>query len=70
MTQADSTLVRIGRDLKFKLEQLGLKWQQLGTEGRTDVPMNPDGDRVSIDAIIRELLRRDEEHRTRSNRKG
>lgn len=68
MTQKDSTLIRIGRDLKFKLEQLGMKWQQLAEGGRTDVPYNPDGQRISLDAIIRQLLERDEEHRMRSRK--
>lgn len=68
MTQADSTLVRIGRDLKFKLEQLGLSWQKLAQEGRLDVPHDPDRENLSIDRIVRELLRRDQEHRIRSKR--
>lgn len=68
MNQQDSTLVRIGRDLKFKLERLGLQWQRLGSEGRQDVPYNPDRENLSIDAIIRELLKRDESHRDRSRK--
>lgn len=69
MNQRDSTLVRIGRDLKFQLEQLALRWQELAGTSGSAVPYNPDGERVSLDKVIRELLRRDVEHRNRSNRK-
>jgi hypothetical protein len=66
MNQSDSTLIRITRALKFHLEQLGLRWQLAYQNGRMDVPHNPDGERVSLDAVIRELLKRDESHRERS----
>lgn len=68
MNQRDSTLVRIGRDTKFKLEQLAAKWAQLYAEGRMDVPAPNDKDVISIDRVIAELLRRDDEHRRRSKR--
>lgn len=68
MTQDNSTLVRIGRDTKFKLEQLAALWIKLYASGRMDVPHPNDKDVISIDRVIRELLKRDEEHRGRSRK--
>jgi len=58
-------MTRLRRETHAVLVQLAKHWQQRGdgTSGRTH---NPDGDRLSLDAVIAELLRRDQEHRRRS----
>ena len=66
MNLRDSTHIRIRKLTKRRLESLGLRWQAAGQAGDEQVAYNPDGERVSLDAIINILLDRDEAHRVRS----
>ncbi len=68
MTQDDSTLVRISKDTKRQLEELGLLWRTLWYKGRMDVPPPNYRDQISIDRIIQELLIRDKAHRMRARK--
>jgi len=62
-------MVRIRPETVYRLRDLEARIRKARENGFTEV--NPDEmDRISIDALICELLRRDDEHRERSKASG
>jgi len=68
MNQQDSTLIRISRELKADLEELGRLWRSEWYKGRMNVPPPNDRDSIPMERIIRELLDRDVAHRERARK--
>lgn len=59
-------MVRLTVETHRQLNVLGALWQTAAQEGMTHLPYNPDGERASLNDIVAELIRRDDEHRNRA----
>lgn len=69
MTQKDSTLVRVLRTTKADLEQLGRLWAAAYVRGVAGVPEPNEAGVVTVDQVIRHLLKhvKAKQSRSRSN---
>lgn len=66
--QRDWIMVRIRRDTHRRLQEIAAIWKQQA-EVRNDLPAADDRDRIGLDRVIAELIRRDDSHRARAKRK-
>jgi len=63
----DWIMTRLQRETHRQLRQLADYWHQLAVNGDERVPFDPDKP-LSLDAVVRELIRRDHEHRERGRK--
>lgn len=61
-------IARLHRTLHKQLLELADKWQEMGRQGDSSVPYDPDRERPSLNQVIQELYDRDQAHRERSQK--